>query len=120
MDAKTVTREALFRAVWERPLNQVALDYGITGTGLAKLCDRHAIPRPPQGHWIQAEHGKAARRPALPEVKDGAPMLITIVPPGPNVRSARNAGDGLADAGLGQCRDRRRACHETGQGRRKC
>jgi len=100
MNAKSVTRDALFNAVWDRPLNQVAVDYGITGTGLAKLCDRHAIPRPPQGHWIKAEHGKAARRPALPEAKDGTPTLITIVPQGPNVRSSGNAGDGLAEAGL--------------------
>ena len=47
--AVTVTREELFRQVWEMPMSRLAATYGITGNGLAKICDRITIPYPPRG-----------------------------------------------------------------------
>lgn len=100
MSAHSHTREEIFDAVWARPLGQVAADYGITGTGLAKLCDRHDIPRPPQGHWVRADNGKASPRPALPSVKPGRPTLIRIVPSVPDTGSAKGLDLRSAEAGL--------------------
>lgn len=100
MSVQTYSREEIFDAVWARPLGQVASDYGITGTGLAKLCDRHCIPRPPQGHWVRAEHGKEGSRPPLPDAKPGEPSLIRILPPAPNIRSAGGLDARLAETGI--------------------
>lgn len=36
----TMTREELYGAVWTTPLSRLAEEYGISGNGLAKICDR--------------------------------------------------------------------------------
>ena len=43
----TVTRDHLYRQVWATPMSKLALHYGISGNGLAKICDRLRIPYPP-------------------------------------------------------------------------
>jgi hypothetical protein len=43
----TMTPEELYGAVWTTPMSRLAEDYGITGNGLAKICDREDIPYPP-------------------------------------------------------------------------
>jgi len=42
----TVSREALHQQVWEKPMSRLATDYGISGNGLAKICDRPKNPYP--------------------------------------------------------------------------
>lgn len=37
--------------VWAQPLGSVAPRFGLTANGLAKLCDRLDIPRPPRSYW---------------------------------------------------------------------
>ena len=32
-----MTREELYRHVWETPMGRIAVQYGITGNGLAKI-----------------------------------------------------------------------------------
>lgn len=39
-----MTREELYGAVWTTPLSRLAEEYGISGNGLAKICDRENIP----------------------------------------------------------------------------
>ena len=60
-----VTRSDIFDQIWAEPMGTVAARYGLSGNGLAKICDRLAIPRPPRSHWTRAE---AARdpQPTLP------------------------------------------------------
>jgi AcrR family transcriptional regulator len=48
-----LTREQLFRQVWSEPLGKIAARFGLTGNGLAKICDRLNIPRPPRSHWTR-------------------------------------------------------------------
>jgi AcrR family transcriptional regulator len=64
--------------VWAQPLSSVAPRFGLTANGLAKLCDRLDIPRPPRSYWSKAaeqrpaptplpddpRHGDGARQPA--------------------------------------------------------
>ncbi|MGJ0454189.1 MAG: hypothetical protein ACR65T_13320 [Methylocystis sp.] len=76
----TVNREELFRQVWETPLIQLGETYGITGSGLAKICDRLAIPYPSRGHWAKKAAGKQVSRPSLPPPKPGNPSSATIKP----------------------------------------
>ena len=40
----TVTREELYRQVWETAMSRLAEQYGISGNGLAKICDRLKVP----------------------------------------------------------------------------
>lgn len=36
----TMTREELYASVWTTPMSRLAEDYGISGNGLAKICDQ--------------------------------------------------------------------------------
>lgn len=60
-----LTREQLFQQVWSEPMGKVAGRYGLTGNGLAKICDRLNIPRPPRSHWTKPANSREAA-PALP------------------------------------------------------
>jgi hypothetical protein len=59
--ARRVTREELYEMVWEKPLIRLAAEFGITGNGLAKMCDRLDVPYPPRGHWAKKEAGSLVR-----------------------------------------------------------
>ncbi len=36
----TVSRDQLYNQVWQTPMSRLAVQYGISGDGLAKICDR--------------------------------------------------------------------------------
>jgi hypothetical protein len=63
--AHYVTREDLYRLVWEAPVSEVAARFGISDVGLAKACRRAAIPIPPRGYWARAEAGHLLEHPPL-------------------------------------------------------
>lgn len=74
----TTTREELYTAVWTTPMSRLAEHYGISGNGLAKMCDRENIPYPPRGYWAKHAVGKAPRQAPLP--KSSSAHFITIYP----------------------------------------
>lgn len=75
----TMTREELYGAVWTTPMSRLAEGYGISGNGLAKICDREDIPYPPRGYyWAKHAVGKAPNQTPLP--KSGSARSITIRP----------------------------------------
>lgn len=59
------TRARLFEQIWSEPMGTVAAHYGLTGNGLAKICDRLDIPRPPRSHWTRSADSRE-QRPTLP------------------------------------------------------
>ena len=65
-----MTRAELFDLIWSEPLGNVASRYGLTGNGLAKICDRLDIPRPPRSHWTRSAEARGAQ-PALPPAPVG-------------------------------------------------
>jgi len=79
----TVTREDLYKQVWETPMSRLAADYGISGNGLAKICDRLKIPYPPRGYWAKKAAGKKVIEFRLPDAKDDTPTEVTISPTPP-------------------------------------
>lgn len=79
----TIMREDLYRQVWETPMNRLAAQYGISGNGLAKICDRLQVPYPPRGYWAKKEAGKPTRQIQLPEARKGTPQQVTISPTPP-------------------------------------
>ena len=41
----------------------------ISDVGLAKICNRNNIPKPPLGYWTKLAHGHKVEKPELPEVE---------------------------------------------------
>lgn len=76
---QTVSREELYKQVWQRPLMKVAADYSITGTALKKICDRHEIPTPERGYWAKLAYGKPVSHPSLPTVSEDRLNQVQIV-----------------------------------------
>jgi hypothetical protein len=65
------TRQALYDLIWSEPLSGVAAKLGISGNGLAKICDRVAVPYPKRGHW-NGTVARAQERTPLPP----APLAV--------------------------------------------
>jgi hypothetical protein len=75
-----VTREQLYEQVWQRPMNKLAQEYGVSGATLAKTCRKLNVPLPAQGHWQRVEHGKAGPLPPLPAPSPGGAGFAKISP----------------------------------------
>jgi hypothetical protein len=58
-------RDKLYHEVWTEPVSVVATRYGITDTGLRKVCDRLGVPYPTRGYWAKVKAGKEVARPSL-------------------------------------------------------
>lgn len=61
-----ITREELYRRVWETPVRTLAKEFDISDVGLAKACRKHQIPIPPVGYWTKVQFGKVVTKPPLP------------------------------------------------------
>ena len=83
--AVTISREELFRQVWTTPMSRLAQNYGISGNGLAKICDRLKVPYPPRGYWAKKAAGKKVIQYRLPNREDGTPQTATISPTPPPI-----------------------------------
>ena len=57
---------------------QLSKNYGLSDVGLAKVCKKHRIPRPPRGYWAKLEHGREVHRPPLPRSGDDELETICI------------------------------------------
>jgi len=42
-------REELYELVWSKPMSQIAEEEGLSGRGLAKICEKMNIPLPAEG-----------------------------------------------------------------------
>jgi hypothetical protein len=74
----TVERDKLYEQVWSVPGSQLAAQYGISDVGLAKVCRRYKIPRPPRGYWAKLRAGKPVKRSPLPKLKDDRDARIRM------------------------------------------
>ncbi len=73
-----VTRDQLFKQVWETPMIKLAEQYGISGNGLAKICRRLNIPYPPRRWWAKKTAGQTVKAAELPPISAGIPKEVTI------------------------------------------
>ena len=62
---------------------RLAAQYGITGTGLAKICARLNVPCPPRGYWAKKAADKPVVQYRLPEPDAETPLQVTITPAPP-------------------------------------
>jgi hypothetical protein len=76
----TVSREDLFRQVWDEPMSQAALKYGISGRGHAKACDRLKVPYPSRGWWARKAAGQKVVYYQLLEPDADTPRTTRITP----------------------------------------
>lgn len=76
--ATELTREELFKQVWERPMTKVAAEYGISDVALKKICDKHLIPVPGRGYWAKKAAGKKVEKAHFRAVADQGIDRITI------------------------------------------
>ena len=51
-------------------MRTLAAEFGLSDVGLAKICKKCDIPRPPVGYWAKKAFGKADPRPELPKCND--------------------------------------------------
>lgn len=74
-----LSREQLHALVWEKPLRTVAKEFGISDVGLSKICKRHGVPTPPQGHWTRVQMGRQVAKGVLPPAAEGQSDEINIM-----------------------------------------
>jgi len=60
------SRKELYDLVWSEPMLSLSKKYNITGTGLAKACQKANIPVPERGYWNKLKAGKKASKTPLP------------------------------------------------------
>lgn len=77
---QTLSRQELYELVWTTPISRLATRFGLSDVGLAKICKKHLIPRPPRGYWARLQHGKRVRKARLPTLRDDALENIVIAP----------------------------------------
>jgi hypothetical protein len=63
-------------------MSRWARDYGISGIGLAKICDRLTIPIT-RGYWAKKAAGKKVIQYRLPEREANTPASVVITPTPP-------------------------------------
>lgn len=73
-----VRREQLYELAWSAPMRQLASEFGLSDSGLAKALRQHGIPLPPPGYWNKLQAGKPVRRPPLPARKPGQDSLLLV------------------------------------------
>ncbi len=91
-----ISREELYRRVWESPVVKLAKEFDVSDVGLAKACRASSIPLPPRGYWMKLQHGEQVTKPDLPPsnvafVVIDAPSNRLPVPPNRKVPAADRA-----------------------------
>lgn len=73
-----MTRQELYERVWQTPTSKLTKEFGISDSGLGKICKRHNIPKPPLGYWAKVASGKPVERIKLPPSDDPRKERIWI------------------------------------------
>lgn len=94
---KQLTRRELYDLIWAEPLRTLAKRLDISDRGLAKKCDAHNIPRPPQGHWVRLEFGHEVEKTPLPTNDDPMLEVVEFYPSTPKPPEAEAANCFLSE-----------------------
>jgi hypothetical protein len=74
----TFQRDQLYDEIWSVPILQLAKQYGLSDVGLAKICTKMKIPRPPRGYWAKRSYGQPTTKPILRSAPADIPTEITV------------------------------------------
>lgn len=72
------SREQLYELAWSAPMRQLASEFELSDSGLAKALRQHGIPLPQQGYWNKLQAGKPVLRAPLPARKPGQDRLLLV------------------------------------------
>lgn len=75
---RRLTRQELYELVWSTPATKLGERFGLSGRGLAKLCERHDIPVPERGWWAKKAAGHKVETPPLPPAKATSTEIIQV------------------------------------------
>lgn len=73
-----LSREELYSLVWQKPIIRLAEEFGLSDQGLAKICKKFEIPRPPRGYWAKLEAGKKVEQAPLPAHPASSSKTIVV------------------------------------------
>ena len=76
----TLSRRQIYDLVWSQPMTTIAAELGLSGNGLAKICDRLLVPYPTRGYWAKVYAGKDEPQDPLPAAPEGSELEATIAP----------------------------------------
>jgi hypothetical protein len=78
MDANehVLRRSELYVLVWEKAVQRVAVDIGVSDVAVAKACRRNGIPVPERGYWRRKEWGYKVKQRPLPSLPNGSDPAI--------------------------------------------
>lgn len=77
---KNLSRKELYDLVWQKPIIQVAKDYGLSDRGLGKLCAKYQIPVPPRGYWQKVKNGQKIKIPKLERINHIDDNIVILKP----------------------------------------
>ena len=73
-----ISRKALYKMVWSKPLSKLGPQFGISDTALRKKCKKVSIPLPTSGYWAKKAANKVTHQPPLPPRAPGSNNYIEI------------------------------------------
>jgi hypothetical protein len=76
MKSISITRKELYDRVWQEPMMRLAKSFGLSDVGLAKICRKNDIPRPPRGYWARMHAGQSPPISPLPSPEDNPAILL--------------------------------------------
>lgn len=74
----SLKRTELYNQVWSKPMTKLAKEYGLSDVGLAKICKKINIPRPPVGYWMKLQAGKNVKQTPLPPLEINGVETYTL------------------------------------------
>ena len=73
-----LSREELHKLVWVTPMARLAVQFGLSDNGLAKICRKLDVPYPPRGYWAKLAAGQKVKAAPLPPAKADTPKMARI------------------------------------------
>jgi hypothetical protein len=75
------TRQELYDLVWSAPMAKLAVRFGVSGRGLAKICERAHVPVPKPGYWAKVHAGQPMAKVPFPMAVTDTPTRVIIKSP---------------------------------------
>jgi hypothetical protein len=68
---REIIREELHQLVWSKPTRIAAKEFDLSDVGLAKICRKLGVKKPPRGYWAKVASGLRVTKPRLAALPDG-------------------------------------------------
>jgi hypothetical protein len=75
---REITREELHQLVWSKPTRIAANEFGISDVGLAKICRKLGVEKPPRGYWAKVASGVHVKKLQLGALPGGCVSKAVI------------------------------------------